>query len=196
MSGKGKDYRPLGDVWLLAPSKVHYWGAYPNGFLQRARCLLCRMNEPLLHVCSGKVRDYPGYGFGPNDKTMDINPLMCPDYCQDAREYWPHRENGLGRSCYWPAILIDPPYTPEDAEKYQQYVDTEGLSMKKVLPTAGELLKQAWKVLMPGGKVGILHQFHPKAPAADARLVACIQVVQGTNQQPRCYTVFEKEYKV
>ena len=200
MSGKGSDYRPITDTWLLAPSKVGYYGAYPNGFLQRARDLLCRMTEPLFHVCAGRARAYPGYGFGPLDKCLDINPAMEPDCCQDARDPWP-TPPGLARSdCappLWPAILIDPPYTPADAQRYNQYTDPFDLlpPMESVLPTPAQLLERAWEVLLPGGKVGILHQFHPRSPAADARLVACIQVVQGTNQQPRCFTVFEKEWK-
>jgi hypothetical protein len=31
-------YRPITDVWILARPKVKYYGAYPNGFLERARC--------------------------------------------------------------------------------------------------------------------------------------------------------------
>ena len=33
-------YRPITDVWILARSKVPYYGAYPAGFLHRARTLL------------------------------------------------------------------------------------------------------------------------------------------------------------
>lgn len=202
MSGKGKDFRPICDTWLLAPSKVHYWGAFPSGFLQRARCLLCRMDEALLHVCAGKVRDYPGYGFGPNDQTLDVNPALRPTYLQDARDPWP-----LYCGVYpWVAILVDPPYTELDASRYQQYVEVKrevrtGImcedhnpQMAAVFPRPAELLKRAWEVLAPGGKLGLLHQFHPKGPGTDARLVACVQVVQGTNQQPRCFTVWEKEF--
>ncbi len=213
MSGKGKDYRPITDTWLLTPSKVGYYGAYSNGFLQRARCLLCRMGEPLLHVCSGRVTKYPGYGFGPTDKTLDINPALEPDFCQDARDPWPLMD-GLVKvggnkiidilrdvEMAWPAILMDPPYTIPDAGQYQQYVKNapEGsppwadINMREILPSPAELLKRAWEVLRPGGKVGLLHQYHPKGPAG-SRLVACIQVVQGANQQPRCFTVWEKEW--
>lgn len=218
MSGKGKDYRPICDTWLLAPSKVGYYGAYPNGFLQRARCLLCRMGEPMLHVCSGKVTQYPGYGFGPCDKTMDINPALKPDFCQDARNSWPlqdgtppvlnsnklidifHYDSG-DIELFWPAILIDPPYTVPDAGRYQQYVKNappgappwEQVDMAGSLPSPAELLKRSWEVLRPGGKVGLLHQYHPKGPVG-GRLVACIQVIQGAGQQPRCFTVWEKEW--
>ena len=183
MSGKGSSYRPICDSFLLAPSKVGYYGAYPNGFLQRARCLLCRMDESLLHVCAGKVRDYPGYGFGHLDKTLDVNPLLAPDYCQDARQPWAVPPQV--------AILIDPPYTPADAAKYGQY--SMGVDFTSILPTPGELLERAWEVLQPGGKVGLLHQFHPKLKKPDARLVAIIQVIQGAGQQPRALTIWEKE---
>ena len=184
MSGKGKDFRPLTDTWLLAPSKTGYYGAFSNGFLQRARCLLCRMNESLLHVCAGRVQDYPGYGFGHLDKTLDVNPLLQPDYCQDARQPWEVPSQV--------AILIDPPYTPADAARYGQ--NSPGVDFASIHPTPGELLNRAWEVLQPGGKGGLLHQFRPKLNKPDARLVAIIQVIQGAGQQPRCLTIFEKEY--
>lgn len=33
-------FRPIADVWILARPKVKYYGAYPNGFLERALPLL------------------------------------------------------------------------------------------------------------------------------------------------------------
>ena len=184
MSGKGKDFRPITDTWFLAPSKVGYYGAYPNGFLQRARVLLCRLNEPLLHVCSGMVHHYPGYGFGPYDKRLDLDPECAPTYLQDARDPFPVNPYGKGD---WPAILADPPYTPEDADHYNVGRD--------VLPTPKQLLKNAWLVLKRGARVGILHQVHPSGPSSDARLAACITVIQGQNQKARIFTVYEKEFK-
>ena len=203
MSGKGRDYRPITDNWLLAPSKIKYWGSYPSGFLQRARDLLCRMDEPLLHVCSGRVREYPGYGVGPYDRTLDINPALEPDFCQDARQPWLQPGFGNWAKVRWPAILMDPPYTKADAAQYQQYCKVQPpeappwgtIKMAEVLPTCKELLTRAWEVLRPGGKVGLLHQFHPKWSPQDARLVAIIQVIQGCGQQPRCFSVWEKEFK-
>jgi hypothetical protein len=195
MSGKGSDYRPLTDVMLLAPSKVKYYGGYPNGLLQRARCLLCRMDEPLLHVCSGRVRDYPGYGFGPFDRTLDINPALEPDFCQDAREKWPTPAGKSGSLDGWPAILADPPYTEWDAMQYHQYW-AQGKpkgELLSILPSPNELCNRAMEALRPGGKFGLLHYRHPKLPKG-ARLVACISVIQGQNGQARCFTVIEKEY--
>lgn len=199
MSGRGRDYRPIVDTWILAPSKVGYYGAYPSGFLQRARDLLVPIGMPILHVCSGKVQEYPGYGVGPYDKTLDLDPLLEPDFLQDARDPFPttdyprhaaSRGNPVEPRFCWPAILMDPPYTPEDADHYNVG--------RNVLPTPHELLFNAWEVLAPGGRVGLLHQVHPSVPKNargydNARLVAIITVIQGCNQKVRCFTVFEKE---
>jgi len=52
--------RPIMDMWALARPKLKdglkYYGAYPAGFLQRARDLIgCSLNDSVLHVCSGMV---------------------------------------------------------------------------------------------------------------------------------------------
>lgn len=70
------NYRPITDLWFLGRPKVKYWGAYPNGFLERARALLgVTPHDAVLHVCGGKARDYPAKprGFGPNDETLDLD---------------------------------------------------------------------------------------------------------------------------
>ena len=86
------NYRPICDVWILARSKVRYYGAYPSGFVERGRALLgVTINDAVLHVCAGRVRDYPFRGVGPNDKTLDIDSIDDPDFIHDAREPLPLR---------------------------------------------------------------------------------------------------------
>jgi hypothetical protein len=183
-------YRPICDVWLMGRPKVKYYGAYPCGFLLRARDLLgVHPLDSVLHVCSGMVRDYsdpkhgvcpgvPVEGFGVNDKTLDIDPLTNPDFLHDAREPFPSPEGG-----FWPAILLDPPYTEEDAAHYR--------CGKSVLPSTGILIKHALAAVRPGGKIGILHYLFPKPPKG-VRLVAKISVNHGFNNRDRCYTVFQR----
>lgn len=85
-------YRPITDVWILARPKVKFYGAYPAGFLSRARALLgVRPYDAVLHVCAGAVRQYPGphngvayKGLGPNDMTLDASPDYLPDFLRDA----------------------------------------------------------------------------------------------------------------
>ena len=169
-------YRPIADVWILARPKVAFYGAYPAGFLERAQALLAvRIDEPVLHVCSGKVRDYPYFGMGDADKTLDLDPELSPDFCQDARDPWP--QGG------WKAVLIDPPYTGEDATHYTVGSDP--------LPTAGELVKRAWEVLPIGGRVGVLHYLVPRPPK-DAKFVAVVGVMVGYGNRMRAFSVFEK----
>ena len=178
-------YRPLTDMWILARAKLldgrKYHGAYLGGFPERARALLgATIDEPVLHACGGMAKYYPYKGgFGPNDKTMDIDPAVCPDFLQDAREPWPGR-GGYG----WKAILIDPPYDLENAGKYNCGAD--------VYPKPNELLKRAFEVLKPGQRVGIIHYILPKAPTP-SRFVAAVGVLCGFNNRIRVYSVFEKE---
>ena len=101
-------YRPITDIWMLCRPKVAYYGAYPSGFLERARYLLgVTIFDPVLHVCGGKVKDYQsgpmrGKGLGPNDRTVDLDPEVEPDFLLDVRK--------LGTS----AGDVFPHWTPAD----------------------------------------------------------------------------------
>lgn len=185
-------YRPITDIWFLARAKLKggkkYYGAYLGGFPERARALLgCQLDHPVLHVCGGCARDYPyRRGFGPNDKTLDINPDTQPDFLRDAREPFPDFPfPGVGRwaSSSWAGILIDPPYSPEDAAHYESGADR--------YPPPNLLLRNAWCCLPRHGRVGIIHYVLPKPPK-DAIFVAAIGIFCGFNNRIRSYSVFEK----
>lgn len=173
-------YRPITDVWFLARAKlkggVKYYGAYLGGFPERARSLLgCTINDPVLHVCGGQAKLYPyAGGFGPNDKTLDIDPACNPDYLLDARECLPHG---------FSAMLIDPPYSEQDAAKYNCGAD--------VYPKPSFLVASALSSLKPGQRVGIIHYVLPRCPPG-ARFVAAVGVICGFNNRIRVYSVFEK----
>jgi len=171
-------YRPICDVWILARSKVKFYGAYPAGFLHRARALLgVSNNDPVLHACAGKIKDYPYRGFGPNDRTLDLDPATHPDFCQDARDPWPCPSE-------WAAVLADPPYTEADAEQYA--------CGSSVLPSANEILRRAFEAVCDGGRVGLLHYVWPQPPKG-VKEVAVVAVGTGRNNRARWYTVWERE---
>jgi hypothetical protein len=199
-------FRPITDTWILARPKFNpkvmagyigpdgkplksYYGGYVAGFLSRARHLLgVPIDQPLLHACGGCAKAYPFKGLGYFDKTLDLNPVVKPDFLQDARDPWPTcREEACGRCDYeyhnWPGILIDPPYSPADAQHYDVGAD--------VLPTPAELQKRAWEVLAPGGKCGILHYLWCRPPAG-AIPVALITIYVGYNNKARTLSVWEK----
>jgi hypothetical protein len=169
-------YRPLTDVMILARSKVKYYGAFPGGFLSRARHLLgVRPDDCVLHVCAGKIRDYPFSGLGPNDITLDADPACAPDLLWDIRDGIPPGP--------WAAILMDLPYTPEDAAHYVPGV--------AAFPSVNAVLKSALAQLPIGGRVGVLDYLWPQ-PGTMAKEVAVIAVGTGRNSRARWYSVWEK----
>lgn len=189
-------YRPITDMWFLARAKLKggkkYYGAYLGGFPERARALLgCKISEPVLHVCGGCAKDYPyKRAFGPNDKTLDLDPGVQPDFLQDAREAFPpchpiyvDSVTGFNHPAkLWSGILIDPPYTEADAMHYVPGAEK--------YPKPNELMKNALEVLPSGGRVGLIHYILPSPK--DCIFVACIGVVCGFNNRIRVYSVFEK----
>ena len=168
-------YRPICDIWLLArgagsSGKPAYYGAYPSGFLRRAKdLLLSNQNDILVHLCSGTVVD-------PQGITIDINPEVNPDIIADATKT-PFHNNQFN------AVLIDPPYTEQDAEKYGED-----------LPSTTDLLKEALRIVKPGGKVGLLHFIVPRIPKGyEKRYITLIGVITGGAQRIRVFTVLKKE---
>lgn len=179
-------YRPITDVWILARSKTKYYGSYPAGFLHRARALLgVGPTDGVLHICGGMVRDYPYRGFGPNDRTLDLDPACRPDFLQDCRDELPLNTfqafEGLPR--LWDAVLIDRPYTTEDASHYVPGSD--------VLPDLNDLLRRALRVVPVGGRVGCLDYLWPH-PGKTGQEVAVVGVGTGRNNRARWFTVFER----
>ena len=173
-------YRPICDVWLLARAKLKagqkYYGAYLGGFPERARSLLsASIQEPVLHVCGGMAKLYPyAGGFGPHDKTLDLDPNVAPDFCQDARNLYP---------AGFKAILADPPYSETDAEHYWPG--------KSRYPQPNEIVKRGIEALEVGGRVGIIHYILP-SPPKNAKFIAAIGVICGFNNRIRIYSVFER----
>jgi hypothetical protein len=193
----GMSYRPITDTWILARPKLRegkkYYGAYLGGFPERARALLgVTINDPILHVCGGMARYYPyAGGFGPGDKTLDLDPATEPDYLQDAREPFPLRlvevpgAEGFELPKPWPAILVDPPYSEADATHY--------VPGEANYPSPNLLLKHALAAVRTGGRVGIIHYLVPQPPREfECKFIACIGVFAGFNNRMRAYSVFEK----
>lgn len=176
-------YRPICDVWWLARSKVKYYGAYPAGYLERARALLgVGYDDAVLHVCSGRVREYPfpKYALGPYDKTVDADLSVTPDYHLDVEtaESLPSPPHVR---LHWDAVLADPAYTNEDQAKYAA----------ATFPSPNELLKKMLAVVKPGGRCGMLHYIIPRPPKG-ARFVASVAVMVGFGNRVRVFSVFER----
>jgi DNA polymerase-1 len=96
-------------TWLLGQfTKIEsgYYGGFPGNLLKRVGALFPDKRR-VLHICAGMV----DLSVLPGD-TLDINPELQPTYCCDAEtcDSVPLDQYDL--------IIIDPPYTGEDAEHY------------------------------------------------------------------------------
>ena len=138
----GEDNRIVG-TWIMGNDyrvKSEYYGGYPAGYLRRIRALFPDKKR-VLHLFSGKV-DLDAM---PGD-TVDINPDMNPTYVCDAEELIliPLQDYDL--------VLADPPYSVEDADRYETTMvkrnlvmhalqrlqpDTHVVWLDQVLPEAG-----------------------------------------------------------
>jgi hypothetical protein len=173
-------YRPITDLWLLARCKydggVKRYGGYLGGFPERARALLgVSIDDPVLHVCGGLARLYPYKGgFGSNDKTIDLDPNVKPDFLQNVMKPLPGG---------FLAMLADPPYSEEDATHYYPGADR--------YPSPHKLMAHMIKSLPPGRRAGMIHYAIPRCPPG-ARFVACVGVVCGFGNRIRAFTVFER----
>jgi hypothetical protein len=192
-------YRPICDTWILARPKVKYYGAYPNGFLERARVFMpVTRLEPVLHVCGGMVKAYPTWDrLCPNDLTVDIDTVTMPDFVRDVREgvptprdvafATPQGSATRGRIMTWDGwrgIMIDRPYSEADAEHYR--------CGAAVLPPIKKLLKDALAAVVVGGRVGVLDYVFPRPPSEGVKLIAKVGVTVGYDNRDRCYSVFER----
>lgn len=206
--------RPIMDNWLLARTKTKYYGAYPAGFLERARMLLVGASKEasILHICGGKAREYnesgkkagiPLWGFGKDDITLDIDQNLNPDILFDARELdkveVQANEDGKLILCFNltklsthpflickipDAILIDRPYSIEDATHYA--------CGPSVLPDLDKLLKDSLRIVKPGGLVGVIDYRWPQ-PGKLAQEVFVASVGTGRGGKARWFTVWKSK---
>lgn len=173
-------YRPIADVWILARPKVKYYGAYPNGFLERALPMVGASDQDtVLHLCGGRSKDYPNKRLVANAVTVDVDPGTAPDFPWDVSTGEPHPECPRD----FRAVIADPPYTDADHGHYAN----QGAAM----PTANQVLRVALEHVVVGGRVGVLHYVWPQPPK-NARSIACIGVICGFNNRMRCFSVFER----
>lgn len=147
-------------------------GRLPVRFLTWAyRVLGVHLGGSVLHVCSG--------GLGPETRgvRVDIRRAMFPDIVADGTAL-PFAEESFD------AVLIDPPYSVEYAEHLY------GIEY----PRPSALLREAWRVLRPCRRVGIVHFLVPR-PEHGLRFVEVHGITTGCGYRIRALTVFEKQQR-
>ncbi len=142
-------------------------GGYPVGLVELAAQLMGITDlAAAVHVCSGSVRA---------PLTFDCRAESEASCLGDARRL-PVRD----ASVRW--VLIDPPYDPDYAEALW--------GTGKLYPTPTVLLREAARILVPGGMVGLLHHLVPVIPPdVGLERVGTHGVTTGPGYRIRCFTV-------
>jgi hypothetical protein len=167
----GEDGRVVG-TWIMGNDyrvKSGFYGGYPAGYLRRVAALFPDRKR-VLHVFSGKV-DVTAM---PGD-TVDCNPSMFPTWQADAHDL---SKVPLER---YDLVLADPPYSVEDAERYQTTMVKRNVVMRSL--AAG---------MKPGSRVVWLDQVLPMYRKDEWAIEAVIGMVKSTNHRFRVTTVFQR----
>lgn len=166
----GADGRVVG-TWIMGNDyrvKSEYYGGYPAGYLRRVRALFPDKTRTL-HLFSGKVDQtaFPG-------DTVDINPDFKPTFVDDAQTLV---EVPLER---YDLVLADPPYSVEDAERYQTTMIKRNVVMRALrrLPLDAHIV---W-----------LDQVLPMYRKDTFEQEAVIGMVKSTNHRFRVITIFRR----
>lgn len=165
------DGRVVG-TWIMGNDyrvRSSYYGGYPAGYLRRLAALFPDRGR-VLHVFSGKV----DLAAMPGD-TLDCNPDLDPTYVADAQDLSsiPLADYGL--------ILADPPYSVEDADRYQTTMVKRNVVLRSL--AAG---------MRPGTRVVWLDQVLPMYRKDQWAIEAVIGMVKSTNHRFRVTTVFRR----
>lgn len=166
-----EDGRIVG-TWIMGNDyrvKSAYYGGYPAGYLKRVAALFPDRRR-VLHIFSGKV----DLAAMPGD-TVDVNPELSPTYLADA-----HDLSSVPLSQY-DLILADPPYSVEDAERYQTTMVKRNVVMRSL---AGGVTA--------GARVVWLDQVLPMYRKTDWAIEAVVGMVKSTNHRFRVMIVFRR----
>lgn len=153
------------------PDGFAVFGRYPNGFLRhvlQAGLLSTSRRDDVLHVCSGTLSESQAW-------TVDIRAEARPRV-QASGIALPFRDASFA------AVMLDPPYSDEYARNLYKVEN----------PRPAWLLKEAARVVVPGGRVGILHVAVPFSPPG-CRLVNVWGISTGAGFRIRAFTVYQRD---
>lgn len=153
------------------PDGFAVFGRYPKGFLDhvvKAHWLGRIRRDEILHVCSGTLSEAEAW-------TVDVRPQARPRIQADGKAL-------PFRAATFKAVMMDPPYSDEYARNLY------GLAN----PRPSWLLREAARVVIPGGRIGLLHVAVPFAPP-NCFLVDVWPVTTGVGFRIRAFTIFQRE---
>lgn len=154
-------------LWYCGTSfqKAVYHGQYPSTFVRRVEAMLGGART--LHACSGRARIA-------NALNVDLHALPETDLVADV-------ESLPIAAATFEAVVIDPPYSAQDADRYKV----------PRLVNAGRAMKEFRRVLMPGGWLFRLDEKYPSYRRAEWALRGLIGIVTGFERRARVLSIFQ-----
>lgn len=144
-------------------------GGYPIRFVEWALAEMgCDDPSKVLHLCSGSMV---------TGIRVDVRPEMNPDIVADCRNVPLPDES-------FDFILADPPYSEDYAR------DLYGTLAN--YPRPGSIVREACRLLRPGGKFGLLH-FQVPMGHKPMRIKGVYGITTGSGYAIRAWTLMEKE---
>jgi hypothetical protein len=164
----GNDYRAV----VRNEDDKPYYGAYPPNYVARIMSMFPDA-EKVLHLFAGSVPFSEKHARFGNVVSQPLGPL---DKIGDAEriglEYPPNS---------FDLILSDPPYSPDDAEKYNVPYYNQRI-----------VIGEAFKILEPGGHLVWLDTKLPMFRKDMWHLWGLIGIVRSTNHRFRVVSIFER----
>ena len=145
-----------------------FHGSYPNSYLKRILSLFPDVSN-VLHLFSGSLPAGPYV-------RVDINPALNPDVMGNAEQL-----SELVPNNHFDLILADPPYTESDALKYGN-----------PMVNRNKVVKEAYKVLKPGGFLCWMDMVLPMYSKKEFERVGEIAISRSTNHRVRAVFIFRK----
>jgi hypothetical protein len=152
----------------LAPAPVY--GQYPRGLIGKMLPWLRCARHEILHVCSGSLPRGEGI-------RVDIRPEAQPDILADGTDLHMIASGSIA------AVMLDPPYSEGYAKSLY--------GVKYARPS--HLLREAARVVRPGGRIAIVHYITPK-PVPGIRFLKAFGLSTGFDMPMRAITIYERDH--